>query len=45
MLGSAIEILDACRKADIQNVAFAALTVDAAVIADTAPSAAEEEPG
>jgi biopolymer transport protein ExbD len=45
MLGSAIEILDACRKADIQNVAFAALTVDAAETGDTMPSASEEEPG
>lgn len=32
MLGRAIEVLDCCRKADIQNVAFAAMTEDAAKI-------------
>jgi biopolymer transport protein ExbD len=30
MLGRAIAVLDCCRKADIQNVAFAAMTEDAA---------------
>jgi len=30
MLGRAIEVLDCCRKADIQNVAFAAMTEEAA---------------
>jgi len=30
MLGKAIQILDCCRKADIQNVAFAALKEDGA---------------
>ncbi len=30
MLGRAVEVLDCCRKADIQNVAFAAMTEEAA---------------
>lgn len=33
MLGRAIQILDCCRKADIQNVAFAALQEDSTSVA------------
>ena len=47
MLGAAIEILDACRKADIQNVAFAALTAGAEAPAsgNAANNESIEEPG
>ena len=38
MLGRAVAVLDACRKADIQNVSFAAIQQeDAAPVAEAAP--------
>jgi hypothetical protein len=40
MLGRAIEVLDCCRKADIQNVSFAALDTSGGSPPATAPGGA-----
>ena len=39
MLGRAVAVLDACRKADIQNVSFAAIQMDADQQEGAAPAA------